>query len=249
MVWVHRTRNFAKNAFICHSSAGGRVTVEAYGYVRVSGLGQMDNDGPVRQREAIERLCRDRSLILVNVFEESHTGSDLEGREEFHKMREAMLANGVKTVVCEKIDRMARDIMIQEGMICDFRKHSITLFSATPGEEDLCSNDPTRVLIRQILGSFFEYERKMIELKTRAARERLRARNGKCEGVKEYGFFPAEQAVLERILELRKRGANGRIIALRLNAENIRARSGKPWNPSTVRKILARQEKAMREEI
>jgi len=179
---------------------------KAYGYVRCSGLGQMDKDGPMRQREAIALLCAKRDLQIDEFFQEAHTGSDLEGRIEFHRMRKIMLENGVRTVVCEKLDRIARDVIIQESIIADFNKHGITLLSATPGEEDLCSKDPTRVLVRQILGAFFAYERKMIELKTRAARERLRAKNGKCEGRKAYGARPGEQEILAKIIAMADEG-------------------------------------------
>jgi hypothetical protein len=36
-------------------------------------------------------------------------------------------------------------------------------------EPDLCSDDPSRKLIRQILGAFSEYEKTMIVLKLRGA--------------------------------------------------------------------------------
>jgi DNA invertase Pin-like site-specific DNA recombinase len=49
-------------------------------------------------------------------------------------------------------------------------------------EPDLCSDDPTRTLMRQVLGAFFEYERSMIVSKLRSARQRMKARTGRCEG-------------------------------------------------------------------
>jgi DNA invertase Pin-like site-specific DNA recombinase len=213
---------------------------KAYGYIRCSGLGQMDKDGPLRQREAIAKLCAVRNLQIDMFFQESHTGSDLDGRVEFHRMRNMMLENGVRTVVCEKMDRIARDVIIQESIIADFNKHGIVLLSATPGEEDLCSKDPTRVLIRQILGAFFEFERKMIELKTRAARERLRAKNGKCEGRKAYGTRPGEDYQLDMMLRMSERGFDSTRIASELNGAGHRTRYGNRWNSGTVWKIIER---------
>jgi DNA invertase Pin-like site-specific DNA recombinase len=214
---------------------------EAYGYIRCSGLGQMSLDGPVRQRQAIQELCTRRGIVIVSFYEEAHTGSDLEGRIQFQEMRRVMLENGVRTVVCEKLDRIARDIIIQESIIADFNKHGITLLSATPGEEDLCSKDPTRVLIRQILGCFFEYERKMIVLKTRAARERLRTKNGKCEGRKAYGSRPGEELVLATIQSLANEGRRAEYIADYLNQRSVKTRYGSRWNSGTLWKILNRQ--------
>lgn len=218
---------------------------EAYGYIRCSGLGQMSMDGPVRQRQAIQQLAESRGITIAAFFEESHTGSDLEGRAEFHKMRKLMVNNGVRIVICEKLDRVARDIVIQESIIADFSKHGITLMSATPGEDDLCSTEPTRVLIRQILGCFFSYERKMIEMKTRAARERIRKDKGKCEGRKAYGTKDGNEAsTLCLILDYSRGGLNHYRIADKLNDAGIKTRYGKKWNAGTVYKIIQRHVQA-----
>jgi DNA invertase Pin-like site-specific DNA recombinase len=211
---------------------------EAYGYVRCSGLGQMALDGPVRQRQAIEKLCHDKGLIIVSFYEEAYTGSDLEGRAQFQEMRRVMLENGVRTVVCEKLDRIARDIIIQESIIADFNKHGITLLSATSGEEDLCSKDPTRVLIRQILGCFFEYERKMIVAKTLAARKRIREKTGRCEGRKRFGERAGEEDTLRLILDNARQGQSPMAIANMLDALKIPTRYGRTWNSGTVWRIV-----------
>ena len=42
-------------------------------------------------------------------------------------------------------------------------------------EPDLCSNEPSRKLMRQIMGAFSEYEKQMIILKLNGARARIRA--------------------------------------------------------------------------
>lgn len=217
---------------------------EAYGYIRCSGLGQMDKDGPVRQRQAIEDHCAKRAITIKAFFQEAYTGSDLDGRKGFQEMRALMIEEGVGIVVCEKLDRIARDIIIQESMIADFRKNNITLISATPGEEDLCSKDPTRVLIRQIMGAFFEYERKMIVAKTRAARERLRTKNGRCEGRKPYGSRPGEKETLDLMLQYHKIGYPADQIAHFLNVHQNLSRMGKTWNGGTVYRIIHRHFKA-----
>ncbi len=215
--------------------------MKAFGYIRCSGLGQMDGDGPVRQRKAILDFANANGHEVVEWFVESHTGTDLEGRPEFQKMLLALVSSGVRMVIVEKLDRAARDIMIQETIFADFRKNAVELLSATPGEHDLCSTDPTRTMIRQILGCFFEYERKMIVLKTRAARERIRATGAKCEGRKEYGARPGELSTLQRIWKLATAGCQPREIAEVLNDSSTPTRYDKRWHASTISKILARQ--------
>jgi DNA invertase Pin-like site-specific DNA recombinase len=49
------------------------------------------------------------------------------------------------------------------------------------------SSDPSRVMMRQIAGSFAQYEKTRLVAKLRAARERKRQAVGKCEGPEELG--------------------------------------------------------------
>ena len=76
--------------------------IEAYGYCRVSGIGQMDGDGPERQMNAIQTHCNRNDILLVDCFTESITGkSDLEGRKEFQRMRALLMDGPIKTVIIE----------------------------------------------------------------------------------------------------------------------------------------------------
>jgi DNA invertase Pin-like site-specific DNA recombinase len=93
---------------------------------------------------------------------------------------EALHADGVKLVLVEKLDRLARDLMVQESILRDLRNDGFSLVSVM--EPDLCSDDPTRKLMRQILGAFAEYEKSLIVAKLRGARQRTRAKEGRCEG-------------------------------------------------------------------
>src|SRR5690349_23102280 len=107
----------------------------------------------------------------------------------------ALHANGVRVVIIEKLDRLARDLMVQESIIADLRKHSFELVSVA--EPDLMANDPTRILVRQMMGAVAEYEKSQIVLKLRGARMRKKAATGRCEGRKPFGFFEGEVEVLK----------------------------------------------------
>lgn len=217
--------------------------LRAYGYIRCSGLSQGDGDGPERQRSAITAYCERNGIEIAAWFEELHTGTDLEGRPEFRKMREAIVSNGVRIVVIEKLDRLARSIMVQETIIGDFKNNGIVLKSATAGEDDLCGDDPTRVLIRQILACFFDYERKMIVGKLKAARDRIRAAHGKCDGRKSFGEKPEEIDTLMKIKAMSAADYSCKRIADVLNMQGAPSRSGKKWRRSVVAKIIARERK------
>jgi hypothetical protein len=112
-------------------------------------------------------------------------------------MMTALHGNGIKLVLVEKLDRLARDLMVQETIIGDLRKHGFDLISVT--EPDLLQDDPTRKLMRQIFGAIAEYQKTMIVLKLRGARQRQKAKTGRCEGAKPSGDLPGEKDVIARM--------------------------------------------------
>ncbi len=91
----------------------------------------------------------------------------------------------MKVIIIEKLDRLARVLMIQERILADFKGRGVTLISVA--EPDLCSTDPTRTLLRQIVGAVAQYDKASIVSKLRAARQRQREQHGRCEGAKPYG--------------------------------------------------------------
>ena len=153
----------------------------------------------------------------------------------------ALHANGVKLVMVEKLDRLARDLMIQETIIGDLRKNGFDLVSVS--EPDLLQDDPSRKLMRQIFGAIAEYEKTMIVLKLRGARQRMKAKSGRCEGAKPFGDLPGEVAVIDRMKALRASGMGFDKIAEELNAEGVNPRRGLKWYGTSVNKILGREPK------
>jgi DNA invertase Pin-like site-specific DNA recombinase len=214
--------------------------MKVYSYIRVSGRGQLRGDGFTRQSSAIERYCAANGHQLVQTFREKAVSgaTDMADRPAWREMVGDILANGVKVIVIERLDRLARDLMVQEHIIADCQKRGITLLSTA--EPDLCSSDPTRILMRQILGAVAAYDKAMIVLKLRGARERKRATTGRCEGAKPYGELPGERAVLEHMQALRASGATLTAIAADLNGTGVKPRRGARWFPKSVSRILER---------
>ncbi len=127
--------------------------------------------------------------------------------------------------------------MIQGTIIGDLRKYGFELVSVI--EPDLCQDDPTRKLMRQIFGAIADYEKTMIVIKLRGAGQRTKARTGRCEGRKPYGHYPGEKSVVERMRALRKEGLGFDRLAVRLNAEGYRTRKGTAWLGFGVNRILS----------
>ncbi len=67
----------------------------------------------------------------------------------------------------------------------------------------------------------------------------MRAKEGRCEGRKPYGYRDGENVVLERLKHLRMEGVAYDHIAATLNAEGFAPRSGKQWHAGVVHRILA----------
>jgi DNA invertase Pin-like site-specific DNA recombinase len=228
----------------------------AFGYVRVSspGQGADDRDGIPRQKANIRKYASDNNIRIVRWFADMVSGKkDLENRPALQEMMTALHGNGTKLVLIEKVDRLARDLMIQEAIVADFKRNSFELISAL--EPDMCSDDPTRKLLRQMLGAFSEYEASMISLKLRGARLRAAAKRGASyvEGRVPFGYRvvkndgipmrvpePTEQATIARMKHLRDAGHSLAKIAQKLTAEGRKARAGNKWYEKQVARVLSR---------
>jgi DNA invertase Pin-like site-specific DNA recombinase len=207
----------------------------------VSGKGQIEGDGFTRQLGAIKQYATANDIKICQVFrEEGVTGTrETMDRSAWSEMIAALHSNGVRTIIVEKLDRLARDLMVQEAAIADLRKHGFTLVSVQ--EPDLMANDPTRVLMRQLMGAVAQYDKSQIVAKLRGARMRKRSKDGRCEGRKPYGFYEGEAGVIDRMKALRGEGLGFDRIAAQMNAEGIETRTRGRWHGVMVNRILGAQ--------
>jgi DNA invertase Pin-like site-specific DNA recombinase len=214
----------------------------AFAYLRVSGKGQIEGDGFTRQLETIKHYAQGHDVTVAEVFREEGVcgATDLENRPSLMAMLDALMESGINLVLIEKLDRLARDLMVQETIIGDLRKRGFELVSVM--EPDLLQNDPTRILMRQIFGAIAQYEKAMIVAKLRGARQRMKTRTGRCEGQKPFGHYDGENAVVERMKALRETGMSFDRIAGVLNADGLKPRNGVRWWGKTVNNILSARE-------
>jgi len=226
-----------------------RAKKKALAYLRVSGKGQINKGGFPRQRDTIRKYARANGLEIVDEFrDEGVSGTkELEHRQGLAALLDYIESNGVQIVLVERADRLARDLMVSEVILGQFRELGVSVIAADSGI-DLTTgdDDPTRTLIRQVLGAVAQFEKSIIVLKLRAARERTKRKTGRCEGQKPYGFYPGEDRVIKRIKELyRKRPGEKRMgfktIARQLNKEGIPTRMGVQWSDTQIRLIIARR--------
>jgi DNA invertase Pin-like site-specific DNA recombinase len=221
---------------------------KALSYLRVSSRAQVDGDGFPRQRATIAAFAATRGLDVVEEFrDEGVSGTlGLADRPGLTALLEATTADGIRTVLVEKADRLARDLVESELLLRTFRELSICVIEADGGHDLTSAGDvsPTAVLIRQVLGAVAQFERSALTAKLRAARDRVRRERGRCEGPPAFGDRAGEAARLQRVLELAvapdgNRRSLTELVAT-LNGEGVATRSGKPWARSTLQAVLAR---------
>jgi DNA invertase Pin-like site-specific DNA recombinase len=158
-------------------------------------------------------------------------------------------------VLVYRLDRLARDMILQEQLLAELHRRGKELHSCSTTEDEHLidsPDDPTRALVRRLLGAVAAYERDMIRMRTRAGLERKRLRGGFVGGGIPYGYasvhrelvpVPSEQATLRLMHRLRRKGASYRQIVAELERQQILAPAGgTKWEPNTVRKILIRDE-------
>ena len=219
--------------------------MKAYAYLRVSGKGQAEGDGFTRQEEDIRRYAKKNRIEIVQVFkEEGVSGKKGEAdRPAFQEMVSEILKDGVRTVIVEGLDRLAREYRIQETLIVYLASKGITLISARTEENvtEAVMSDPMRKALVQIQGVFSELEKNLLVRKLRVARERKRKETGKCEGRKSY-----QEAMPEVVREIkrlrRKKMAMPRMaytkIADELNRQGYKTMTGKKWTGVLVQSVL-----------
>lgn len=214
--------------------------IQAYAYLRVSGKGQIDGDGFPRQEASIRDYAAGNQIEIAGVYRERGVSGTVDSmdRPTWAEMIAAMLTSGVRMIVIEKLDRLARDLMLQEHILIDLKDLGIEIISTA--EPDMCNDDPTRILMRQIMGAIAQYDKTMIVLKLRGARRRKKAATGRCEGAKPFGDLPGERPTLEAMRYMRSQKMTIESITGILNAEGKYARCGKSWFPSAVSRILRR---------
>jgi len=218
---------------------------KAVSYIRVSGQGQIAGAGPERQRRAINKYARAKGLVIDESFADLGVSgaTELADRPGLATLLDRVESNGVKVVLIERADRLARDLMVQEVTLDAFSRAGVTVITSEGVDLTSDDDDPTRKLIRQVLGAVSEFDKNIVVKKLRAARERKRRQTGRCEGRKPYGHHPAEQAVIAKMKALRRKPRGGRRlsfakIADALNTDGQVNRAGRPWTSQRVFQVL-----------
>jgi DNA invertase Pin-like site-specific DNA recombinase len=219
-------------------------TRKVIGYVRVSTDEQ--TLGPEAQRAALARWCRQHGAELVDVHADQGIsgGAEIEARPALMAALAALKTDGAGVLLVAKRDRLARDNYVN-AMVHRLVERSGATVRSADGSGD--GDGPEAVLMRRIVEAFAEYERLLIQARTRAALAVKKARNERV-GAPAYGWRlatdgvhleadPAEQATMRRVQEYRRQGLTLREIGERLAAEGLVPRAGGAWHPQTIANV------------
>lgn len=214
--------------------------MNAYAYLRVSSKSQVDGDGLDRQRLAITKFAAANGIHVVAEFADGGVSGTVDSFDRPGLSDTLGLAGEHKSaIIVERADRIARDLIVSEIFFRECRARGIQVYAADTGEElALNDADPSRKLIRQILGALAEWEKSVIVKKLAAGRAKVRRETGRCEGRKPYGQNAYERDILDQISCEHQNGASARVIAEGLNVDGSKSRDGKSWHATTVRRLI-----------
>jgi DNA invertase Pin-like site-specific DNA recombinase len=207
------------------------------------------------QKATIRIWCKanGHKLVAIHADEGISGAKELEDRPGLADALDMIRSRKAQGIVVPRLDRLARDLIVQETILAEVRRIGGEVFSTSPAEASYLTDDPddpSRKMIRQVLGAVSEYERSMVVLRLRNGRRRKAQMGGYASGAPAFGFEPRdgdliesedEQRTIKRIAELRASGASLREICSTLESEGHLSKRGRSsWQPMVVKRVLDR---------
>lgn len=218
---------------------------------RVSTAGQIDGYGLETQEADCRKWARKIGGVrIVKVCTDGGiTGKATEDeRPGLHEALALIAAGEADGILAPNLDRVARELTVQEATLSVVWAHGGRVFTVDHGEhlaDD--DDDPMRTFVRQVMGAAAQLERGIIAKRLRNGRKTKAAKGGYATGAPAYGQRAVdkeltedftEAAVLEQMREWQAEGVSVRGIVARLNEQGIPSKRGGKWHPTTVARLL-----------
>ena len=143
--------------------------IRLVGYCRVSTDSQKEEGTIEIQEKALKEYVNKNNFEMVKIFKDEGVSGSLENRPGLAELFYFIEDNKeIKGVLIFKLDRLARDLYIQEHLIKKLELLDIKLLSIK--EPDLSSTDPMRKAFRQFMGIVSELEKAFITMRLSAGR-------------------------------------------------------------------------------
>jgi site-specific DNA recombinase len=222
------------------------------GYVRVSTQDQAEYGRSIEiQKESIKDYGTKNGLKIDRFYEEHGVSGSLADRPALAELQADVKRGLIKTIIITRLDRLARELLLQESILGDFQEKGAQIISID--EPDILSIDPSRILLRQMKGAINQYEKAMITLRMKSGRIKKAKEGGYAGGTPCLGYkpvkdsnksssylkiLPEESRIITIIYELRERGKTLQEIADYLNSGNFKTKRHRSWHKSTIKYIL-----------
>ena len=241
-----------------------KTQLRLVGYVRVSTEEQAREGLSLdAQRERLAAYATAHGAVLVSVeADEGQSGSIAPERRPGLARALARVrrgeADGIAAVKLDRLSRVTRHVL---DLLDTAQKAGWRIVSV---EEHLDTRSAVGEFTTTILAGLAQMERKLIGERTREAMRQI-AREGRVRsGRLPFGYrtrrnpdstravagdrsplieHKDEQLLLRGMRDLRARGLGARRIARELNSKRPNPRTGRPWTPSAVQKLLATAER------
>lgn len=233
------------------------TAVRYVAYLRVSTDQQADaGHGLAVQEDACRAWLRQRKHRLAGLFTDAgRSGSlDVGDRPGLAAALADLFEDRADGLLVYRLDRLARDVILQEQVLQELHRLGKELASCSPTEDANLAHDPddpTRALVRKILGSIADYERDVIRLRLKAGRTRKLQQGGWIGGGIPYGWVavrgqlvpvPDQQRAIRLMTRLVGEGWSYRRVCAELERRGIASRASHGlWRPNTVRGITMRE--------
>jgi DNA invertase Pin-like site-specific DNA recombinase len=229
--------------------------VKVVAYLRVSTEQQVRiGYGLEAQRADIKRWARaEGHHVVAWCSDEGISGSNgIETRAGLFDAIAAVKDGSAAAIVFTSLDRLARELTQQEGVLAEIWAAGGKVFALGDGGEILEDDpdDPMRKAIRQMRGVFAELERGLIRQRMAKGRAVKAAQGGYIGGAPPLGYRsaggqltpePVEALAVDRIRNGHKTGLSLRAIAADLETAGLRTKRGATWHPTTIARVLARE--------
>ena len=228
-------------------AADAVTTLKAAIYIRVSTQYQVDRASlPVQREELINYAKYALDITDCVVFEDAGYSAKNTDRPDYQRMMARVRTGEFSHLLVWKIDRISRNLLDFAAMYAELKKLGIVFVSKN---EQFDTSSAMGEAMLKIILVFAELERNMTSERVSAVML-SRANDGIWNGgkvpfgyaydkdSKQFSIIEDEAQVVLHIYDLYESVKSLTTVAKSLNEKGVRSRTGKPWNPTTVRTML-----------
>ena len=201
---------------------------------------------PVQREELINYSRYALNISDYEVFEDAGYSAKNTDRPDYQRMMARVRTGEFSHVLVWKIDRISRNLLDFAAMYAELKKLGVTFVSKN---EQFDTSSAMGEAMLKIILVFAELERNMTSERVSAIML-SRASGGSWNGgkvpfgysydkeTKQFSIRDDEAQIVLHIYDLYESIHSLTTVAKELNERGVRSRTGKPWNPTTIRTML-----------